>query len=372
MMGVKYLELACDMPVRWNSTDKMLTTALKMEKPIRAVLLNQEWDPSVRANLTPTDEDWALLKEMSVFFDIFRRPTVQSQADKYPTLHNTIPDYLHILRQLNVWQLQNQQPSLKNAAKASHKILLEYYKKSLETRHSFVATICDPRYKLNLLEYIYDANGGTNSTAYKKAKSHFEHVWGQYNRRAIQMKERERVRAEEAAIDAASISPEPGVEGQEQWRVNPHYGYTEFLNAQRIQPIALADTEVQRWYREPVLPSSTTPEQLRSFLQSRAYDFPIITQMARDYLAIPATSAPSERVFSEAGNLISKKRPKIASSTLRYVLCLRHWGLIADEDPEEVIVINEDTWKVVEPPDIEVEQAGRTDEVMEQDAIDLE
>lgn len=78
MMGVKYLELACDMPVRWNSTDKMLTTALKMEKPIRAVLLNQEWDPSVRANLTPTDEDWALLKEMSVFFDIFRRPIVQS------------------------------------------------------------------------------------------------------------------------------------------------------------------------------------------------------------------------------------------------------------------------------------------------------
>jgi hypothetical protein len=41
-LDVKYLDLMCDMPVRWNSTDKMLQAALRMEKPIRAVLMNQE------------------------------------------------------------------------------------------------------------------------------------------------------------------------------------------------------------------------------------------------------------------------------------------------------------------------------------------
>jgi len=81
---------------------------------------------------------------MAVFFDIFRRPIVQSQAEKYPTLHNVIPNYLHMLRQLNVWQIQDDQPSLKIAAKAAHKVLSEYYKKTLVTRHSFVAIICDP------------------------------------------------------------------------------------------------------------------------------------------------------------------------------------------------------------------------------------
>ena len=75
-LDIKYLDLMCDMPIRWNSTDKMLQAALRMEKPIRAVLMNQEWDTSVREKLTPTETDWALLKEMAVFFDIFRRPIV--------------------------------------------------------------------------------------------------------------------------------------------------------------------------------------------------------------------------------------------------------------------------------------------------------
>lgn len=59
-------------------------------------------------------------------------------------------------------------------------------------------------------------------------------------------------------------------------------------------------------------------------------------------MAIPATSAPSERVFSMAGNLISKKRTRISSENVRYVLCLRSWGVIADDDDEEEIQIDED------------------------------
>ena len=73
----------------------------------------------------------------------------------------------------------------------------------------------------------------------------------------------------------------------------------------------------------------------------------LITQMARDYGAIPATSAPSERVFSVAGNLIAKKRTKISSENVRYVLCLRSWGILVEADDEEEIIIN-DNGQIVE------------------------
>jgi hypothetical protein len=41
-LNILYLELVCDMLVRWNSTNKMLTAFLKMEKAIRAVLSVQD------------------------------------------------------------------------------------------------------------------------------------------------------------------------------------------------------------------------------------------------------------------------------------------------------------------------------------------
>jgi hypothetical protein len=61
--------------------------------------------------------------------------------------------------------------------------------------------------------------------------------------------------------------------------------------------------------------------------------------MWRDYAIIPATLAPSERVFSTASNLITKKRTRMASETIRYVICLRAWGLLAKDDKEEEVQV---------------------------------
>jgi hypothetical protein len=41
VFGIKYIDLMCDMPIRWNSTDKMIKAMLRMEKAIRAVLTAQ-------------------------------------------------------------------------------------------------------------------------------------------------------------------------------------------------------------------------------------------------------------------------------------------------------------------------------------------
>jgi len=147
---------------------------------------------------------------------------------------------------------------------------------------------------------------------------------------------------ENDAIDArGSQSPTPEVEGEELWRVDPLHGWDEYIATLPIQPIAMND-EVARWLKEPVISREATPEAQRLYMLSKAFDFPIITQMARDYHAIPATSAPSERVFSMAGNLISKKRTRISSENVRYVLCLRSWGLLEDDDDEDEIIISED------------------------------
>jgi hypothetical protein len=94
---------------------------------------------------------------MERFFNLLYKPIIASQADKYPTLHNTIPDYLHMIRHLNVWQFQDDQKTLQAlqaAAKAAHQVISDYLKKALNSRYSCVALLCDPRYKLNILRFL--------------------------------------------------------------------------------------------------------------------------------------------------------------------------------------------------------------------------
>ena len=83
------------------------------------------------------------------------------------------------------------------------------------------------------------------------------------------------------------------------------------------------------------------PDDIRKYMKDRRTEFPIIIQMAKDFQAIPAISSPSEWVFSYADNLITKKRTSIASENVRYVLCLRSWGLLTESDDEVEIVFNE-------------------------------
>ena len=47
--------------------------------------------------------------------------------------------------------------------------------------------------------------------------------------------------------------------------------------------------------------------------------------MARDYLAIPATSVPSEESFSLGKNLITDKRNRLAGKMVRIYMCLKSW-----------------------------------------------
>jgi hypothetical protein len=57
-------------------------------------------------------------------------------------------------------------------------------------------------------------------------------------------------------------------------------------------------------------------------LQTDGYnhkEYPHICKVAEQILAIPATSAPSERVFSSAANIVDKKRVRLKPEMLIYL-----------------------------------------------------
>ena len=56
-------------------------------------------------------------------------------------------------------------------------------------------------------------------------------------------------------------------------------------------------------------------------------EYPNLAVLARKFLAFPATSVPSERLFSDAGNVLTSKRNRLDPSMVHDILFLKTKGI---------------------------------------------
>jgi hypothetical protein len=72
-----------------------------------------------------------------------------------------------------------------------------------------------------------------------------------------------------------------------------------------------------------LLPRVPSEIDILQWWASRKSDYPILAKLARKYLSIPATSVPSERLFSSAGLTITEKRTCLNSQFVESILLLK-------------------------------------------------
>ena len=84
--------------------------------------------------------------------------------------------------------------------------------------------------------------------------------------------------------------------------------------------LAAVENEIKKWLE---LPEDENMETLQ-FMKVHSSEFPHVSQLVKKYLAIPASTAPSERVFSTAKNILTHKRNRLLPDRVHKCIFLRH------------------------------------------------
>ena len=85
------------------------------------------------------------------------------------------------------------------------------------------------------------------------------------------------------------------------------------------------DNEIDEFQLYNLLPLSPPDTDPLEFWKVNESQYPRLANMARDYLAIPSTSVPSEQCFSTSKHLITDTRNRLAGKTVRACMCLKSW-----------------------------------------------
>ena len=94
--------------------------------------------------------------------------------------------------------------------------------------------------------------------------------------------------------------------------------------------------EIAAYQRHPMLPffeDAGKPSDALKWWRAEAPKYPNLARLARRVLCVPATSAPSERLFSVAGLTVSKNRSRLSDNAVTLLVFLRSaWKAVESHD----------------------------------------
>jgi len=91
----------------------------------------------------------------------------------------------------------------------------------------------------------------------------------------------------------------------------------EGIRDRRMTPLAV---ELDKYLALPRL--DTHKIDVLAWWKTQQHSFPLLAQCARKYLCIPASSAPSERLFSTSGSLVTAKRNCLSPKNVEMMVYL--------------------------------------------------
>ncbi|XP_049447563.1 E3 SUMO-protein ligase ZBED1-like [Epinephelus fuscoguttatus] len=297
-MGCKDNMLVQDVSTRWNSTYAMLSRLHEQRWPVTATLSDPAVTQRGKHYLDLKPEQWNLIEELNQVLEPFESATVFLSGQHYVTL-SALPHLVHKLKK-NI-----QSPELETAPVSSFQThateqvterwqgLLEFTPESPNI--TLLAAALDPRFrKLRFLaaEEVVKVQSAVRAMAL-----------------AAKQQVRQPTASKHGADSTAQDSPPAAHAKTTTSFLDSDSTTSDEEQDEEQQLLQAVHQEVYMYFGEHPLSKKENP---LTWWEKNAARYPTLAELARSLLCIPATSTPSERLFSAAGNIVSKKRASLS------------------------------------------------------------
>eukprot|EP00268_Persea_americana_P044179 TRINITY_DN4464_c0_g2_i4.p1 TRINITY_DN4464_c0_g2~~TRINITY_DN4464_c0_g2_i4.p1 ORF type:complete len:722 (-),score=131.76 TRINITY_DN4464_c0_g2_i4:535-2700(-) len=345
-----------DEPTQWNSTYLMLDIAMKYQKAFERL---EEDDPLFVSEVAdfggpPTLKDWEEAHFLSQFFKRFYNATICLSGSLYVTAHLYFTEIYAIESFLYDMSLRLED-SLSNMAKKMM-VKFEKYWGRIEKVNMMlvVAVVLDPRLKLDYVKFSYSEilTSDAAEELTKKVRNALYRLYGEYQK------------FESESFTSSLESFVVDVDGRSSnATTSTSVSATSHISKfQKYMKEAVSDEgrfEIDKYLEETV--EKIDPNTSFDFLnwwKVNSLRYRVLSQVARDVLAIPVSTVASESAFSTGGRVLDQFRSSLTPKLVEALICIEDWlrdsavSIDVEENIEEIKAIESE---VVNQPIIHCE-----------------
>lgn len=211
-------------------------------------------------------------------------------GEKYVSCSVVLPALCHLSR---VMEITEDDPAYMIKFKGTFTADLDARKEKTNITWLRVATALDPRFKD--LKSLSKPDRGQ--------------VWDSINALLLNM-EKEK---EKPTQPDNQVTPEPAIK-------KPALMLAQGSSSEEEEDSI--EQRLERYKAEPLIGIEDSPQD---WWRTHEASHSEMAHLARKYLATPATSVPSERLFSLSGHVVQNKRASLLSENVNRLVCLSNW-----------------------------------------------
>jgi hypothetical protein len=298
-MGISFKKRpSLDVPTRWNSTYLMLKSAL----PLRTTF-HELGVQDLNYKYPPSSQEWERAEVVCNLLKVFKRGTKVVFGSKYPT-SNLYFHQIWEVRQVLKESASSTNPIIASMVREMQKKFDKYWRISYLT--NCIPVILDPRFKFGFIDFhLKQAFGDYADTYITRVDIALANLFAAYSSQT-------RDGFEHINQQSDTMSTAQGY---------PWSDWSHYLSIQSKQ----GSNELDRYLQDELFPCDEEGFDILHWWKMHSPKYLILARIARDVLAIPASTVASESAFSTGSRIISDYRSNLSSKIVEALVCLQDW-----------------------------------------------